>query len=260
MQVRQAKMYQTIKNFLDEIYAVETIPQLETLLRQVLDHYGIHHFICTNIYGLDCLADRKPMFGMWDTKWVNHFISNSYYLEDAVAQHYNGLEDDGRPYYWTELIANKELSKIQYKIFGEAWDADLREGLVIPLRVSDDELAMVSMAGKNFKQNSEVRGILHTVSMQAHRKAREILLRDHGKQLMPDLLGFVPHPEMSRLTPTELNILKFLAEDKTPTDIAVITGVSIHTVNHHSANIKRKLEVKSLYGAIGKAIRYGLFH
>lgn len=253
-------MFEVVKSFLDEVNVVKSIPELEALLQKVLDYYDINHYVCTNMYGLECLSDRKPIFGNWNTKWVNHFISNGYYVEDAVTQYDNGLDDDGRPYYWSELISNKDLAKNQYKIFGEAWDADLREGLVIPLRVSERELAMVSMAGRNFKQDPAVRGILHTISMQAHRKARDILLREHGKQLMPDRLGRVPHPNMKRLTHTELNILKFLAEDKTPADVATITGVSINTINRHSANIKEKLEVKSLYGAVGKAIRYGLFH
>lgn len=245
---------------MDEINSIGSIPDLEQLLQPILTKYDIQHYICTNMYGLECLADRKPMFGNWHTKWVNHYISNGYYVEDAITQHDNGINNDGRPYYWSELVAEKDLAKIQYKIFKEAWEADLREGLVIPLRVSHKELALVSMAGKNFKRNTEVRGILHTISMQAHRRAREILLREFGKQLMPDVLGRVPDANMSSLTPTELNILKLLAEDRSPADIAIMTAVSINTVNRHSSNIKRKLQVKSLYGAVGKAIRYGLFH
>lgn len=256
----RGEMYEAVKDFLDKVNLVTTIGELESTIQPVLQVYGIQHYICTNMYGLECLADRKPMFGNWHTEWVDHYISNGYYVEDAVPQHDNGINNDGRPYYWSELIAQKKLAKIQYQIFREAWEADLREGLVIPLRVSKSELAMVSMAGKEFKQNTEVQGILHTISMQAHRKAREILLQDYGKRLMPDRLGRVPHPEISRLTPTELNILKFLAEDKSPADIAVMSGGSINTINKHSANIKKKLKVKSLYGAVAKAIRYGLFH
>lgn len=253
-------MFEAVKHFLDEINSISSIDELELLLQPVLNKYGIQHYICTNMYGLECLADRKPMFGNWHTEWVNHYISNGYYVEDAIPQHDNGLNNDGRPYYWSELIAEKNLAKIQYKIFREAWEADLREGLVIPLRVSATELAMVSMAGREFSQNTEIRGILHTVSMQAHRKAREILLREYGASLMPDVLGRVPDADMKSLTPAELNVLKLLAEDRSPADIAVITGISINTVNRHSANIKRKLDVRSLYGAVGKAIRYGLFH
>lgn len=253
-------MFTAVKIFLDEINTVDSVSELEVLLEGVLSKYGIQHFICTNMYGLECLSDRKPMFGNWNTEWVNHYISNSYYLEDAIPQHENGIDNDGRPYYWSELMAQKDLAKNQYQIFREAWEADLREGLVIPLRVSARELALVSMAGRDFKQDAEVRGILHTIAMQAHRKARDILLKEYGARLMPDRLGRVPHPDISTLTPTELNVLKFLAEDKTPSDIATITGASINTINRHSANIKRKLEVRSLYGAVAKAIRYGLFH
>lgn len=253
-------MFTAVKIFLDEINTVKSVPELEALLQDVLPEYDIQHYICTNMYGLECLSDRKPIFGNWNTGWVNHYISNGYYMDDAVTQLYNGLNDDGRPYYWSELITEKNLTKTQAKIFEEAWDADLKEGLVIPLRVSRKELAMVSMAGRNFKQNPEIRGILHSISIQAHRQAREILLREFGSQLMPDRLGVLPHPDIDRLTPTELAIVKYLAEDKTPGDIAIITGASINTINRHSANIKQKLDVRSLYGAVAKAIRYGLFH
>jgi len=253
-------MFTAVKKFLDEVNTVESIGDLEDLLQVVLNEYGIHHYICTNMYGLECLSDRKPIFGNWDTKWVNHYLWNGFFMDDAVTQFSNGLNDDGRPYYWSELISEKNLTKTQARIFEEAWDSDLKEGLVIPLRVSRKELAMVSMAGRNFKQDPQIRGILHSISIQAHRQARELLLREYGTRLMPDRLGVLPHPKVDRLTPTELAIIKYLAEDKTPGDIATITGVSINTINRHSANIKQKLEVRSLYGAVAKAIRYGLFH
>jgi len=252
-------MFEVVKSFLENVHSVTTIAELEALLDPVLDNYGIHHYICTSMYGLQCVPDRKPMFGSWDSGWVSHFVSNGYYLEDAVTFYNQGLEGDGRPFYWSELVAEKELTKIQCKIFAEAWDADLREGLVIPLIVSDRELALVSMAGKHFKQDSIIRGILHTISIQAHRQARTILMRDYNNgELMPNRLAAAPVPQIDKITPTELRIIALLAEDHRAPEIATLTGSSESTVRNHMGSAKKKLLVDNTEALVITALRYKL--
>lgn len=60
------------------------------------------------------------------------------------------------------------------------------------------------------------------------------------------------------LTPTEIEILKAIAQGKTTKEIAAERFSSIHTVNTHRKNIFRKLKVNTAHEAVKYAFRAGL--
>lgn len=62
----------------------------------------------------------------------------------------------------------------------------------------------------------------------------------------------------SNLTPTEIEILRSIAQGKTTKDIAAERFSSIHTINTHRKNIFRKLGVNTAHEAVKKAVRGGL--
>lgn len=62
----------------------------------------------------------------------------------------------------------------------------------------------------------------------------------------------------SRLTPTEIEIVRSIAQGKTTKEIAAERFSSIHTINTHRKNIFRKLGVNTAHEAIKSVIRSGL--
>lgn len=78
-------------------------------------------------------------------------------------------------------------------------------------------------------------------------RATEIILDQNQKEETP-----------TTLTPTEIEILKSIAQGKTTKDIATERFCSIHTINTHRKNIFRKLGVNTAHEAIKYAFRAGL--
>ena len=62
----------------------------------------------------------------------------------------------------------------------------------------------------------------------------------------------------SKLTPTEIEITRAIAQGKTTKEIAAERFLSIHTINTHRKNIFRKLNVNTAHEAIKVAVRSGL--
>jgi len=62
----------------------------------------------------------------------------------------------------------------------------------------------------------------------------------------------------SKLTPTEIEIVRSIAQGKTTKEIATERFSSIHTINTHRKNIFRKLGVNTAHEAIKSVIRSGL--
>jgi DNA-binding NarL/FixJ family response regulator len=60
------------------------------------------------------------------------------------------------------------------------------------------------------------------------------------------------------LTPRELEILRFLAEGRSTTDICGALDITTNTLRTHIQNITRKLEVHSKLEAVAVALRHGL--
>ncbi len=63
---------------------------------------------------------------------------------------------------------------------------------------------------------------------------------------------------LSTLTPTEVEIVRAIAQGKTTKEIATERFSSIHTINTHRKNIFRKLSVNTAHEAIKAAVRSGL--
>lgn len=63
---------------------------------------------------------------------------------------------------------------------------------------------------------------------------------------------------MPRLSPRELEVLRWSMEGKSAQDVADILGLSVRTVNFHVAGVCKKLGVASKGVAVAKAVRLGL--
>ncbi len=62
---------------------------------------------------------------------------------------------------------------------------------------------------------------------------------------------------VERITTREREVLKLISEGKSSKEIADLLFISTHTIRHHRANIKRKLNIKKLADLIKYAIREG---
>ncbi|MBE9915686.1 response regulator transcription factor [Paenibacillus donghaensis] len=77
-----------------------------------------------------------------------------------------------------------------------------------------------------------------------------------GLRLVPETMTTLPRAD--QLTPTEKDVLKQIAREKTNKEIARELAMSQRTVEYHMAAINRKLDVKTRVGAVAKGYEMGL--
>lgn len=63
-------------------------------------------------------------------------------------------------------------------------------------------------------------------------------------------------PALDQLTPTEIKVLKLIAEIKTTKEIAEVLGVSPRTVEHHRTSIATKLDLRGPHAVTRLAVKY----
>ncbi|QPQ30550.1 response regulator transcription factor [Lysinibacillus sp. JNUCC 51] len=77
-----------------------------------------------------------------------------------------------------------------------------------------------------------------------------------GLRLVPEKMTTLPRAD--QLTPTEKEVLKQIAMEKTNKEIATELAMSQRTVEYHMAAINQKLDVKSRVGAVARGYEMGL--
>jgi DNA-binding NarL/FixJ family response regulator len=65
-------------------------------------------------------------------------------------------------------------------------------------------------------------------------------------------------PALDRLSPTEMKVLKLVAEIKTTKEIAEVLCISPRTVDHHRTSIATKLELRGAHALTRFALKHGL--
>lgn len=95
------------------------------------------------------------------------------------------------------------------------------------------------------------------MAVQAIQKGASFLSPAVTKIIMEQLVKTSkPEPSPSDLTPRELDVLKLLAQGRIRKEIAYALDISVKTVDAHSANIMRKLNLHTLSDLIHFAIRH----
>lgn len=131
---------------------------------------------------------------------------------------------------------------------------------------ADRLLSQFGISGGVYFPVHDARGDLHVVSLHGNRAAPTIAEMSRlglFSTLLVERLAVVSadmrSPARISLTPRETEVLRWTAEGKTSGEIAIITSLSEHTVNHYVTLATQKLGCSNRTQAVVRAIRTGLF-
>lgn len=199
------------------------------------------------------LATDHPSLGLpkqhglatnYPDDWMAYYRSHDYMRFDPVVHQ---VLSSGKPFFWADLLANPELPAQSRLLMNQAAEAGLNDGVGISLAGCSGEVAGIGLARSRAAQDGKDYDFLARVfllSTYFHETYRDMLTRQ---------LNQVPP-----LTARERDVLLWAAEGKTDQEIAMILGISFHTVRFHWRHIFALLNVNGRSYAITKAIRLGL--
>lgn len=190
-------------------------------------------------------AEFAFLHSNYSPTWRNKYDEEKMGYVDPTVSH---CATKSTPLIWTpDIFANHK----QKEMYEEACGHGIRSGVTLPIHGMNGELGLLCFVADTQPD--------HHFERDAIRNIPELsCFRDF---IFETSLQFMKNPpaEMPiKLTPRELECLKWSATGKSSWDIGQIFHCTEAAVNFHFMNIRRKFGTSSRREAVVKAIRLGL--
>lgn len=238
----------TIGEFVDKIRNVGDLDPLRAIFNETATSLGFRYFTY-HIVRVPGLGSRLPyVVTTYPESWVTHYITEGYvHVDPVLIQGPKSVV----PFNWNEVARPVELSEKQSRLFHEAHDYGIADGMSVPIHGPNGEYASMSLVADGGGREAELttrryRHLMHLLSLYYHNHTGSILIEKHLPTAFPEL------------TDRERECLQWVSKGKTTWDISAILNIAERTVIFHIENAKKKLGVYSRSHAVVKAIMLGL--
>ena len=237
-------MDDAFEKFVQKLPMLDNAPEIESLLRRTLDHYGFSRFAYLDFSPRGDDDDPLAMT-TYPSSWVEQYCANRYdRIDPVIARSVSAT----LPFTWSADRLDTRLTKKQKWLLEEASEFGIRHGVTIPIHDRQRRIATLTLADCDSRSAFDGRAQkcchqLHLVAIYLHAQLRNV----------------TPAPSSSLrpyLTQRETTCLQWAARGKSALDIAEIINISRRTVVFHTENAKRKLGVATIQQAVARGLMY----
>ncbi|WGW04532.1 LuxR family transcriptional regulator [Tropicibacter oceani] len=212
---------------------------IEILARQFAIDHVTFHMVSNAKSGMDNPFVRTT----YPANWVSHYLLNNYVVKDPILR--KALTGNS-PFSWSEI----EPSASEMQLFVKAAEFGLgQSGYSIPCADPYGRKSVLSL-------NSHLDHADWTAFLDSNGQDLVGLSKDLHVQAVAE--AFAEQGDIPQLSPREFECLRWTAEGKTYSEIAIILDLSEHTVRSYLKVARLKLDSVSLAQAVGRASRLGL--
>jgi DNA-binding CsgD family transcriptional regulator len=171
--------------------------------------------------------------------WRQRYIEAEYAKCDPVFRH---ARAGGAKTTWSQCkraTFRNDADPHALKMFGEASEFGLTEGLIMPIHGYGDLPAAVSFGGDDLDLGDDAQSSLYLTGALAYEGLRRVV--EKFKPVSPVL------------SEQELKVLRWTAEGKSASTISVILDLSPHTVREYQQNLRAKYKVSTMIQVVVQA-------
>lgn len=227
-------------DFVSILDGAESKQAASDLFRSFIENFGFTRSIVMKIPEVgDAPADCVEL-NTFPAEWIEHYYQSGYHRLDPVMRN---LTRGAGAFSWSDALGAVAAGEPERRIYHEAREFKLSDGLVVPIVERGGSTGLVSLAGDDVDLAEVPRNALNLASVYFH----NTLSRLHR----------AAQEEKMSLTDREFECLKWVAEGKSDWEIGQILSISQKTVNYHIENAKRKFGVGTRVQAVVAALRTG---
>lgn len=181
----------------------------------------------------------------WPEPWATAYLQVRHYFESPLVA---AAQRSGLPFRWRKAL-EKGLPPAVARVWARAEAMGLVDGIVVPIYGSEGFSGMVLFSSANVLPDDQpMLAAAHLLGQYLHLRANQ--LYESQESLSAN--------DGPRLTPRELDCLRWAADGKTDWEIAQILKIADSTVHFHIENAKRKFRVQSRIQVIVRALQSGM--
>jgi len=232
-------------SFVEDVRKQTSIDTVLERFSKTISAFGFNSYLIAGVPRPGEKLDGYQMASGMPEEWFKRYLNKNYVTDDPVAKR---LQSSSHPFIWSDTRHDKSTDELGRLILDEAGSFDMSDGFGVPIFGIDAFQAGVTMGGPVNELSPRDQGALHLVAIYVHNQIRELYKRDRGE---------LPHV---RLTPRELECLKWTSIGKTSWEISKILNISQHTVDWYLASLGRKLGAVNRTQAVAEVFRRGILH
>ena len=236
-----------IEDFIDTSNRISTIPELFDRFVQALECYGYDRILFALMTDHSALRieAKHDFLKTYPHEWIEHYFSEGFIDIDPVRQLVYTRKDI---FTWEDIQNAMPLSKIQQRMFHEAKDGGLHNGMAIPVFGPEGSIACIGAARsiRQLEQDQQThKDLIHLLSLQFYTCFWRLM------EQKPLQLEEV-------FTDREKDIICWSARGLSRKQVADKLYISEHTVDYHIRKILKKTKTKNLTAAVYQAINRGV--
>ncbi|HZH50465.1 MAG TPA: LuxR family transcriptional regulator [Microvirga sp.] len=241
MPISETHLRQFSFDCVERLSRLTTLEDVSAELRGAGDAFGFGTFCISGLPNPEEKLDPYVILSGWPEGWMERYAGEGYVHVDPVIR---CVRQTTMPFAWHEAPYDPDDGEAT-KVMNEAVEFGLADGLAVPIYTTHGFQAIVTFGADRMALGRDERAGLHLVAIYAHSQARAILSRQQGS----------PTIRAPKLSPREIECLKWTAAGKTTWEISVILGLSNRTVDEYLASAASKLGAVNRVQTVAEALR-----
>lgn len=230
------------EDFVERSQAATTVSELKACFERVLADEGFENHFIGRIVGLKVV----------ETDWVEFPAGH---FENYIAEEWDTVDPilgfsatATRPFCWDDVAGRMTFSRDQAALLNECKRVGVHSIIVAPFPNRDGGCNIVGVSKRHPERPDPKRvAILQAVCTQTWCRYADLAEGYAGNG-----------PDEIVLTGRELEILKWVKDGKSNSEISQITNLSIKTVEYHVGNLLKKLGATNRTTAVVIALKHRL--
>jgi LuxR family quorum sensing-dependent transcriptional regulator len=234
-------MMNGLTQFISDCRTVPTGAELDELFKKLYRSLGAETGALSCIGSPSKLLNFSKVVGSSNTEFVKTYIENNFILYDPAAK--KSLKSLA-PFSWEECRLEAFGDPRALNVLNVADDFGYKNGFVVPIHSGLGNFSVVTFTGSDLDLNATTRGSLHLIGIYYHLALERLALID-AAQARPDL------------TPSQIEVMRWVSAGKTDWEIGRILSISEATVNRHVELAKERIGVRTRAQAIVECLVNG---
>jgi LuxR family transcriptional regulator, quorum-sensing system regulator BjaR1 len=230
-----------VLDYIDRVNDCRSRSEILTEFFAAVATFGVTSVLITELPPPGSRLEQFTLLNGWPQAWFDRYTEKRYFDIDQVALSARSAIE---PYRWSEIAEKTPADSCTRRIMAEAKEAQLDDGLVVPIFGTHGTQFAATMGGRAIDFRDRARHALQLMAVYCHHRAQILAPRWSISEDMP----------AKRLSTREKDCLRWIARGKSNWEVGQIIGISAHTVDAHMRTCMAKLVAVNRTQAVAKAL------